>query len=520
MNFNERFLARTLLLGCFLFVTLLIAVAQDSLYIYKGGQIIYRSQADQIDSVTFHLPEYWNWKESDAVYQKIRSYPELSIFADMLEQTGYKDQLNDKTIWAPVNASFSGVDLSDVDLVRKLVMNHLSNDAMSINTNRLYPYQTQMLSQKAITLTKVNGKIFLDGNEVLQSNNQIATSIIHTLNGFAPYRNNMWEYLYSAGNIDSMRTFLFSYNKKAYNPSVHDTVVENDLLNTLRAYLNTEYYNYNVLIPSDQVWKAAFDSLMSVYPPTTNQKLMAQQRTNAKLYLIKHLFLNNTIQTTLQDSMYTTLSAKIKSIKEYFGDATLLATLSNGYCYSINKLNIPLTLKKGICIESEDSTIRTATYCKISNRTLAGNPAFQVSNNAYSYCLPLSTSNLIKVSATYDITNLRPGKYNIYAQFVPAYAEDTTLLTPFKANFYLTFPDSAGIQVSNKLILSNVVTNPKAMTKVLIQQNFVYNLLDPQISSSLSQSLRLRIENAARAAESATLSREIRTDCILFEPVE
>jgi hypothetical protein len=520
MRIEKTSLKKTLLTGCLLIISILCCTAQDSLYIYRNGQIIYRSQANQIDSITVRLPEYWDWKESDAVYQKIRSYTELSIFADMLEQTGYKDKLNDKTIWAPVNASFAGVDLSDGDLVRKLVMNHLSTNASGIDTNRIYPINTLMLSLKEIILSKTNGKIYLDGNPVIQSNIHVATSIIHTLNGYVPYRNNLWEYLYSAGNIDSMRTFLFSYNKKSYSSMIQDTVVENDLLTALHANLKWEFNNYNVLIPSDQVWKAAFDSLMSVYPPTTNQKLLAQQRTNAKLYLIKHLFLTNHLQTTLQDTMYTTLSSKINSIKEYFGDATLLATLSNGKCYSISKLNVPLTLRKGICIEAEDSTIRTMANCKISNRTLSSNPAFPISSNAYNYCFPLSTALIMKVSATYDINNLRPGKYNIYAQFVPAYAEDTTLLTPYKANFYLTFPDTAGVLVSNKLLLSNVVTNPKAMTKVLIQPNFVYNLLDPQINSSNSQSLRLKIENAARATESATLSREIRTDCILFEPVE
>jgi len=94
------------------------------------------------------------------------------------------------------------------------------------------------------------------------------------------------------------------------------------------------------------------------------------------------------------------------------------------------------------------------------------------------------------------------------------------LQLPYKVNFYLTYPDTLGVIVSNKLMLSNVVTNPKTMTKVLVQQNFVYNLFDPQITSTYSQALRLRIENAAKTNESATLSREIRTDCILFEPVE
>jgi len=509
-----------LLTGCFLFISLLYVAAQDSLFIYRNGQILYRSQTDQIDSVTFHLPEYWDWKESDAVYQKIRSYPELSIFADMLEQTGYKDKLNDKTIWAPVNASFAGVDLSDGDLVKKLVENHLNDAPFDIDTNRLYPLRAEMLSLKFLKLTKGNGQIYLDGNPVIQSNIHISTSIINLLNGYAPYRNNLWEYLYSAGNIDSMHTFLFSYNKKIYDPIIKDSIVTNDLLKSLYAIFDSEWYNYTLLLPSDQLWNATFDSLMSIYPPTTNEKLRAQQRTNAKLYMIKHLFILNQNQVPLQDSMYTTQFIKINNMVECYGDVQLLNTLSNGNCYSISKWNLPLTLWKGVCLEAEDSLYRTSTNCQITKRTLPNNPEFVVSNNAYNYCFPLTTSSLIKVYTTYDIKNLRPGKYNIYAQFVPAYAEDTTLQLPYKVNFYLTYPDTAGVIVSNKLMLSNVVTNPKTMTKVLVQQNFVYNLFDPQINSTYSHALRLKIENAAKSTESATLSREIRTDCILFEPVE
>jgi len=509
-----------LLTGCFLFISILFVVAQDSLFIYRDGQILYRSQANKIDSITFQLPEYWDWKESDAVYQKIRSYPELSIFADMLEQTGYKDKLNDKTIWAPINSSFAGVDLSDGELVKKLVENHLYDDASDIDTNRIYPLNYVMLSRKYIELSKVDGQIRLDGNPVIQSNIHVATSVIHLLNGYAPYRSNLWEYLYSAGGIDSMRAFLLSYNKKIYDPIVKDSVVSNDLLNTLRANLKWEGFGYTVLIPDDRIWNAKLDSLMNLYPPTTNQKLLEQQHTNAKLYMIKHLFFIHQMNPQFQDTMYTTQLIKINNMTDCFGDATLLAKLSNGNCYSISKLNIPLTLQKGVCVEAEDSIYRTSVNSRITKRTMTGNPEFAVSNNAYSYSYPLTTSSIVKVYTTYDITNLRPGKYNIFAQFVPAYAEDTTLLQPYKINFYLTYPDTAGVIVTDKAILSNVVTNPKEMTKVLVQQNFVMNLLDPQINSTYNRSLRLRIENAAKSNESATLSREIRTDCILFEPVE
>lgn len=520
MIVSETSLKRTLLTGCFLFISILFVTAQDSLYIYKNGQILYRSQANQIDSVTFHLPEYWNWKESDAIYQNIRSNPELSIFADMLEQSGYKDKLNDKTIWAPINASFSGVDLSDGDLVKKLVENHLYYYSSELNSNSYFPYKNQMLSKKYVTITKEDSQFRFDGNLVIQPNIHISTSVIHVVNGYAPYRDNLWKYLYSVGSVDSMRTFLFSYNKKTYDPILKDTVVTNELLTNLRASLNLEGSNYSVLIPNNQVWNATFDSLINIYPPTNNEKLRSLQRLNTKLYMIKHLFVHGVILDHLQDSIYTTQYRIIRNPTERFGTINLLATLSNGGCYSINKLDIPMTPLKGVIIEAEDSTCRSSVNSLISRRTLTGNSTIQLSNNAYSHSLPLTTSNLMKVYTTYNIKNLHPGKYNIYALFVPAIVEDTTLLLPYKVNFYLTFPDTAGVMVTDKLIASNVITNPKLMTKVLVLQNFDYHLLDSQIIDVNNQNLKLKIENAAKASESNTLSREIRTDCILFEPVE
>lgn len=513
-------LKRTLLTGCFLFFSILFVTAQDSLYIYKNGQILYRSQANQIDSITFHLPEYWDWKESDAIYQNIRSNPELSIFADMLEQSGYKDKLNDKTIWAPINSSFSGVDLSDGDLVKKLVENHLNDVTNLIDTNRFFPINKRMMSKKELALTKVNGHVYLDGNPIIQSNIRVSTSIINIMNGYAPYRVNIWDYMLSAGGIDSMRTFLFSYNKKTFDPISRDSLITNQLLYSLYANLNIEWKKTVVLFPSDNAWNGMLDSLMSIYPPTTNQQLRTQQRINAKLYMIKYLFLTYSNDGPLEDTAYTTQYLKIENTRERFGVVTPLATLSNGKCFSISKFHIPLTLQNGLCIEAEDSTNRTSANSRITRRSLHENLAFPVSNNAYTHSQPLTTSSLTKTYTTYDITNLRPGKYNIYVQFVPGYAEDTTLLKPYKVNFYLTYPDTAGIIIPLKSILTDVVTNQKVMSKVLVQQNFVYNLLDPQISYANIESLRLRIESAAKSSEYNILSREIRTDCILFEPVE
>ncbi len=522
MNEQKRTQNKLLLLICFLLISIQFVSAQDSLYIYRNGQILYRSQADQIDSVTFHLPEYWDWKESEAVYQKIRSNPELSIFADMLEQSGYKDKLNDKTIWVPVNASFEGVDLSDGDLVKNLVENHLRSSTYpfiySIESN--FPMKMTMLSNKQIEMTKVNDLFYMDGIRVIQPNISALTSVIHILDGYVPYRKNLWEYLYSAGNVDSMRTFLFSYNKKTYNPVTKDSLVSNDLLTSLNANLKLEWQKFTVLIPDDQTWKATYDSLMKTYPSTTNLKLLAQQRTNVKLYMIKHLFMGGRTLGTWPDSVYTTKYKLITNPTELFGEANLVATLSNGNCYSIKKLNIPLTLQKGIIVEAEDSINRTSTYCQVIKRESTGNPAFPISNSAYNYCFPLTTSSLQKISVTYSVNNLLPGLYNIYAQFVPAFAEDSTLQNPYKVNFYLTYSDTAGVTVSNKLIISNVVTNSNAMTKVLVLQNFVMNQLDPQINSTTASTLKLKIENAAITNESATLSREIRTDCIIFKPVD
>lgn len=515
---------KALVFGCFLFITILFATAQDSLYIYRNGQILYRSQADQIDSITLRLPEYWDVKESEVVYQKIRSYPELSIFADILEQAGYKDQLNDKTIWAPVNSSFDGVDLSDAGLVKQLVKNHLKGNSPPYfyTIDGIYPLKMSMLNEKYLTVSRIDTQYFMEGVQVRQPNIRALTSVIHIMDGYIPYKQNLWQYLTTTTSMaDSMRTFLFSYNKKFYNVSTKDTTVTNDLLMSLMFSPNTELQNYTVLLPNDQVWNATFDSLMNIYPATSNQRLRTLQRTNVKLYMIKHLFLDARSPEPLKDTAwYTTRGYKIDDPIGKFGEPSPLANLSNGRSYVLSKLDIPPVLQRGTRVEGEDSTHRYAGNCTISNRTLTEKPDFLLSNNAYNYCFPLSTALTFKIYTTYDITNLRPGKYNIYAQFVPAYAEDTTLLTPYKVNFYLTYPDSAGVNVTNKLMLSNVVTNPKAMTKVLVQKDFEWNLFDPQINSTYTQALRLKIENAAKATESATLSREVRIDCIIFEPVE
>ena len=214
MTEQNNTMKKLLLNGLFMFLAALSLSAQDSLFIYKNGQIIYSSQVDQIDSAAFHPPGYWAEKRSEAIYTEIQSHPELSIFLSMLDLSGYSSKLDNKTVWAPVNAALAGIDRSNLDLVKQVVENHLSNGIYYQGSFWTTLGKVTMLNQKRMELTKLDDNFFLDGKKIRTRNIQTFSGLLNILEGCIPVRPTLWEYLNNSAVTDSMCLFLRSFTKK------------------------------------------------------------------------------------------------------------------------------------------------------------------------------------------------------------------------------------------------------------------------------------------------------------------
>lgn len=504
--------------------------AQDSIYFYRSGEILFSEQVDNIDSLTFLPTDYYELLNSDAIAEEIKSRPELSIFSEMLVKTGYDKRLYASTIWAPINSALFGIDINNMDLIRKIVRSHISNIIVTTNSILDKRLKIKMVDNKFLEYLNTGSQYTLDGKRILHSNIRVAGGIIHTLDGYVPFRQNLWEYLNSTEELDSMRIFIQSKNRKVLDPTKSyqngvfiDSIftITNDVLNNL-AYLDHEDSTYTVLIPTNQVWKVAYDNLMMLYPSTTDKSILAKQSESVKWLIIRDLFYGEKISDQLDYSQLTsTYGSTINKTHEVFGNSTRLVQCSNGICVSISKLGHLPIQRSEIRVEAEKDWNRSTSNSNIKIVDSPSTLEFTISEGKYTRMIPLTTSNLSKVFIKYGIPNTLPGKYNIYAVFVPSIIEDTTDIRPFKVTFNITFRDASETLILDKILtVTNNTSNPKAITKMIIAENFDIPFMDSYENTTKSPTVKIRVECASKYSESSTYNREIHTDYILFEPVE
>lgn len=493
--------------------------AQDSIYIYRNGAIIYRSQADQVDSLAFHPTNYWAEQRSAVVYNKLKSIPTLSTFAKILELTGYDSKLDNKTVWAPNNDALKTVDLNDLPMLRTLVENHLSEGNYLAYTTT-YPFSSvTMLNKKQLALTKTDGSYFLDGRRISTVGIKLPAGGINILEGCIPYRPSMWEYINQPSTTDSICTFLRSLNKNVYNATLNDSVLTNDYLTSLGASLNDETKVYTLLLPDNQTWSNTIAYLMGFYPTSTDPALLATRLKNVKKLIVKDLIINGRQTDSLKTALTTTLGLVFEHPAEQFGLAVHDTTLSNSNILKVGKLKLYNDPTDTIRIESENPLNRTSANAQLVVKSYESSPDKQISGNAYVDVVPLTTSNLLPVRVQYSMPNVFPGKYNLYVVFIPAYFEDTTLIKPYSVRFYLDYPNSDGTTVSTYSNSINAPTKPLTVTKLLVKSDISIGFFNMDLIKTNQPSVKLIVQNAATSSL-PNYSREIRTDCILLEPVQ
>jgi len=515
--------------------TLANAQQPDSIYFYKDGAIVYGEGVTQIDSLTFHATNYYDLQRSEAIYNELASHPELSIFTWMILSAGMQNELINKTIWAPTNESFQGMDpkdLLDLNIVRRILNNQMCKCQITTAILSTGPRIILMNSGKKLTFSKTETGYDMAGNTLLKSDLRVASSVIHMVGGKNPYQLNLWEYIDEVVGMDSLRSYIRSINTpKLYrnifiNNVFKDTItlVNNDMLEYL-AKVDKEDSIYTVLLPDNEAFMEAYNRLL---PYCKSPSGIPDQSDAAKWSILKELIFMGKLATPLtNDSIYSVSGTKYLHPDSLFQHVTSTVSLSNGLAYRVNHLKAfePGFQKRKILIEAEE---------KLKNNIVAANytmsamvntyPFLSVSNGKYLFCNPTSSSPLTPLTITVPLPNTYAMKYNLYFVFVPTIVTDTTDLRPYKLDFYIsTNGDVANVQPTyTKINTSNIITNPTALTKVLVAENFEFQnctiLHNPNAVSKLQ--LRVRNVGGTTATELKNFNRSLRIDYILLEPVE
>ena len=224
------------------------------------------------------------------LWKNISSNSELSEFADILQNVYYSksegnttvqtyaDLFNHEqtyTIWAPKNGTFNYqyykqlLDENTVDskykVEKELIRNnmtrfaHLANGSDSIQLD-LFNNKTAWFNYDNLTM---------GGKKIVEPNIGATNGVLHIMDGAVEYLPNIYEFLDTRPEIDSLRQFIKGYEEIEFNedastqgPTVNgyitwvdsSTYVSNNYFYQLGAYLNREDSCYAMIMPTNEAW--------------------------------------------------------------------------------------------------------------------------------------------------------------------------------------------------------------------------------------------------------------------------
>ena len=252
------------------------------------------------------------------LWESIKNNQQLSNFARVIEATGYHKSLSSSqvfTVFAPTNDAFTDADANDIinkyqaDLakglkddknsaIKEFVMNHIALYNYSI-ANESPDTTIRMMNGKYLGLTNstFSGKPFTSTNTIT------GNGILFTIGEKADYIYNLFEYVKSDPELDSVSNFLYMSDPYQFHKIIFDseasvpgdiikgqqhyldsvTTTRNEFLTEwLRALLDEEDSCYYALMPTNKAWKEQYeknkplfqydkqvlgrDSLMYLYP--------------------------------------------------------------------------------------------------------------------------------------------------------------------------------------------------------------------------------------------------------------
>ena len=217
------------------------------------------------------------------LWENISQNPQLSEFASMVKKTGFDSALNNTryfTVWAPMNGTFNQSELAtltDSALLVQFIKSHVAeygHPATGLLNERIHT-----LNEKSFTFAG-SGSYTFDGVDITASNLPSNNGLIHMLNGAARFYPNLYEYIFMAQGIDSLREQFRRYQVTTLDldasikgPMVNGVqtyidsvmITYNTLTNQLNAQIANEDSSYTFLMPTNKAFSSTYDRIKSLY---------------------------------------------------------------------------------------------------------------------------------------------------------------------------------------------------------------------------------------------------------------
>jgi hypothetical protein len=505
--------------------------------------------------------------ERDAHYERSEALPEenlmelmsqhsdLSIFTQLVKIAAYDSLLTSNqtfTVWAPVNESFSDVDLNTLDReqARLIAGNHIAR--FNHSTSTAPGKSIRMIDKKMYTFAD-GGASF--GNAHLVRQDMLAKNgLLHSIDARILYQYNLYEYILSMPQTSKLAAFVRSFDEELFDESlslpidvdangqtVYDTVTvsynrlfDNPFLGL--GQINREDSLYTMIIPDNDAWDAAYARISPYFRVYHASAAYADsvRDTRTSLAILENLIYRGRIdQPALLDSLVSTAPSVISNPSDlFYGSVPVIA--SNGIIFQTPELRYDNTetWNKNIMVESDIATGRTiGTNTTVYTQTVTEGEAIPVSD--YRYIEVQATSPTTQPSITFELPDILAGPYDLYVEFIPGsisgMPNDST-----KLMFELTYANASGRPTSSLINSASLVTSgtQKVKMKVLSQFEFsysncydrlwqidylngLYNITDRVTTNKLM----IRTNVTAAEMNNNIFSRRFRIDRIILEAV-
>ena len=225
------------------------------------------------------------------IWQNIQSHPELSDFADILQSVKYS-QTEEKTtnetyadifngdqvftVWAPVNGKFNYA------YYKQLLASGERDSIYKVETelirNNMTRFSNVISGGDSVKLSLFNSKFAwlnydkktIKGVAITTPNIGSSNGVLHITDGSVAYQPNLYEYLATRADLDSINKFIKSFQTTEFNESastqgptvngvatwVDSVTYMSNMYTTsfMNAQINREDSNYVMILPTNNAW--------------------------------------------------------------------------------------------------------------------------------------------------------------------------------------------------------------------------------------------------------------------------
>lgn len=507
--------------------------------------------------------EDWDnhYQVSDQVSQEsmmelLKADPQLSTFAHMVEIAGYDELLGSSqtfTVFAPTNDALAGVDLDDVDAVKRIVLNHFArfnNTTASANGQSVKMYNGKRHS--------FDGKTFAGITLDPQRSDIIGKNgILHVLEDQIPYAYNFREYIQVHANTSKFNAFLNRFDELQMDLSAsrpigvdeNGATVYDSVLIEYNPILQHPWYGvgdiadedstFTMIIPDDTAWEKAYNRIRPYYDNYNDDQAVADSIADVQtgLAIVQDLVFRQLLPNAPGEKyLETTTGSEIFDPASHFMYCNQ-APASNGIMYLTSNLNYDnvATWNKMLEVECEwQDNRKPGAQTTIYNRSVsADNVLFDSISEAY-YIEVVNNRASAQPSVVFTIPQVLACEYDIYVYVVPGIVTDTLNIESTRLQFTLRYMDTDGKKKSVSFKDDEFLTSPTEYKCIKVTKDAPFKfpvanyydmlwLLDPTHNSNncvFTTEFTIQTNVSNTEYNKNELVRKFRLDRILFVPIK